>query len=64
MDPSKAGFILREDYTLKPHDFTTIEQNILDIRKVEISTETLENKTKQKKKKENNPLIWESFNRA
>ena len=47
MDPSNAEFRLRDDHTLKPHDSTTIEQNILDIRKVETSIETLENKLKE-----------------
>lgn len=47
MDPSNAGFRLRDDHALKPHDSTTIEQNILDIRKVETSIETLENKLKK-----------------
>ena len=42
---------------------TTIEQNILDIRKVETSIETSENKLKKNFKK-NNALIWESFNWA
>ena len=42
----RLDFVL-ETTTLKPHDSTTIEQNILDIRKVETSIETLKNKLKK-----------------
>lgn len=41
-DPSKAGFLLRENHILKPHDSTTITQNMLHIKKVETSIETLQ----------------------
>ena len=46
----RLDFVL-ETTTLKPHDSTTIEQNILDIRKVETSIETLKNKLKKNLKK-------------
>ena len=47
---TRLDFVL-ETTTLKPHDSTTIEQNILDIRKVETSIETLKNKLKKNLKK-------------
>ena len=46
-DPSKAGFPLRENHILKPHDSTTITQNMLHIKKVETSIETLQKNLKE-----------------
>ena len=39
-DPSKAGFLLRENHILEPHDSKTITHNMLHIQKVETSIET------------------------
>ena len=46
-DPSKAGFLPRENYFLKPHDSTAITQNMLHIKKVETSIETLQKNLKE-----------------
>ena len=46
-DPSKAGFLPRENHILKPHDSTTITQNMLHIKKVETSIETLQKNLKE-----------------
>lgn len=46
-DPSKAGFLLRENHILKPHDSTTITQNMLHIKRVETSIETLQKNLKE-----------------
>ena len=46
-DPSKAGFLLRDNHTLKPHDSTTIKQNILLLNKVETSIDDFEMNMKQ-----------------
>ena len=46
-DPSKSGFLLRENHFLKPHDSTTITQNMLHIKKVETSIETLQKNLKE-----------------
>ena len=54
----RLDFVL-ETTTLKPHDSTTIEQNILDIRKVETSIETLKNKLKKNLKKKQFPHLGE-----
>ena len=62
-DPSKAGFLLRENHILKPHDSTTITQNMIHIKKVETSIETLQKKPKGTLRN-NNPFIRWSFNRT
>ena len=43
----QAGFLLREKHILKPLDSTTITQNMLDIKKVETSIETLQKNLKE-----------------
>ena len=42
-----SGFLLRENHILKPYDSTTITQNMLHIKKVETSIETLQKNLKE-----------------
>ena len=56
--PARAGFLLREDHILKPHDSTTIRQNMLamGIKSIKTSIDelekSLEEHLKKKKKKQ------------
>ena len=46
-DPSQAGFLLRENHVLKPHDSATIRQNLLRIENIETSLKKLEKDLKE-----------------
>ena len=45
-NPSTAGYFLREDHTLKPHDYTNIKLNLNRIEQVEKSLQQIEEKVK------------------
>lgn len=55
-DPSQAGYILRENHVLKPHDSETIRQNIIHIDDLQNSINKIEKELKEHLKKTTHSL--------